>query len=256
MTEGRPRLHFWLSFLFCSVALARESVTVPKRFDAQFIRRAKLPKGDKVLCLTFDDGPLPGLTEKILATLKEHKVKATFFLVGRNVKAHPELARAIVEGGHAIGSHSFTHARSLTKAQARKEIADTGAAIRAATGVAPSIFRPPYGLTTSALSTAAKEKKMPVILWSISSADTVRIDAKTIEHNILHTPYSGDIILMHDAGGADHATLKALPGILTGIKKMDFRCVTIPELLMLWSEQLANGEQTASPSRLKGKSQK
>ena len=243
-----------LSLLLIGVAFAAGTPGLPKRFEAQFIHRAKLPKGDKVVCLTFDDGPSPGITEKILKTLKECDVKATFFLIGQNVKNAPKLARQIAEGGHAIGGHSYTHSRSLTIAQARKEIANTNAAIAEATGVMPRLFRPPYGIQTSALSKAAREQKMTLILWSISSADTVRIDAATIENNILHTPYSGDIILMHEAGGADHATAKALPNIIRGIKQQGFRCVTVPELLVMWDQQLSERERKASPSSMKDRS--
>lgn len=216
----------------------KPSMSVPRRFEAQCIRRGALAKGDKVVCLTFDDGPLPGVTEEILKKLKENEATATFFLIGRNVKAHPELAKAIAAAGHAIGSHSYTHARSLSLERARREIADTNALLATTTGVAPRLFRPPFGIKTSALSKAARERNMTLILWSISSADTMNITSREIENNILHTPCSGDIILMHDGGGADRATVKALPNILKGLKQLGFRCVTVPAMLELLDRQL------------------
>ncbi len=243
MTTRRQTLELLtgsVAIVGAATAVGSASAPVPRRFAGQIITRARLPKSDKVVCLTFDDGPKPGATELVLKLLKLHGAKATFFLIGKHVQANPELVAQMVRDGHAVGNHSWSHAKSLTKAEAEREVTATAAAIERAGGVRPVVFRPPFGMRTSALAQAAQAQRLPLVLWSISSADTqADVTASTIANNILHTPYSGDVILMHDGGGDHSETVKALPTILAGLQQMGMQCITVPELLTRWDAQCA-----------------
>src|SRR2546423_5653041 len=158
------------------------------------------PRGfhERVLALTIDDGPDPRITPIMLKTLKDHRAKATFFVLGGSAAMHPELLRQMIADGHAIGSHTYTHALHPTYAQAEQELSKTAAMIRHATGRFPDLFRPPGGDRRSWTTKLALQQKYAVILWTLSSADTATKSAEVIANNVIHTPAPGDIILMHE----------------------------------------------------------
>ncbi|MCE5217339.1 polysaccharide deacetylase family protein [bacterium] len=228
---------------------------VPQRYQGKRISTRVRYFPHKLLALTFDDGPNPELTPTVLKTLAEHGAHATFFVLGRAAHAHPELLRAIVAGGHTLGSHSYTHPSTCTAEEARSELARTAAAIREATGERPTCFRPPYGIVDSKLTHLALSQGYCVFTWTISSADTAKIDAAGIAHNVIHTPNPGDIVLMHDGPG-HRETVKALPQILSELGAAGFRFVSLPELLRAWDQWLASSRakasQGAASSPLKG----
>lgn len=223
--------------------LNRDVWTVPARYQGHIIRGRVRHFPDKLLALTFDDGPDPTVTPRVLAALTQHGAHATFFVLGRQARAHPELLRAIVQGGHALGHHSYSHRARYSAAEAADELERTCALIEQAAGLRPTLFRPPYGITDTHLCTLALQRGHAAILWTISSADSRPIGADVIARNVIHTPNPGDIVLMHDGPGHS-ATAEALPQILGELGAAGFRFVTIPELLQAWDRWL--GEQEVS----------
>ncbi|GAW94124.1 polysaccharide deacetylase family protein [Calderihabitans maritimus] len=195
-----------------------------------------------VVALTFDDGPDPRYTPAILDILQEKKVPATFFLVGKHVERYPQIARRIVDEGHEIGNHTYSHANLLgaSSFKIRREIEAAEKAIKKATGRRPAYFRPPRGLYSRTLRDILSEKNYALVLWSVSSQDWSGVSAQDIERNVLARVKPGAIILMHDSGdlisswGGDRTnTVKALPGIIDGLRAQGYRFVSLSELLEL-----------------------
>jgi chitin deacetylase len=222
------------------------TVAVPRRYRGQVLRQRVRHFPEKLLALTFDDGPDPQVTPVVLATLKRHEARATFFVLGRNVRRWPELVRQAAAEGHAIGSHAYSHPERCSPAEARRQLAETANLIEQANGQRPTLFRPPYGITTGNLCEAALGEDYTAVLWTISSADSRPISAVTIAQNVIHTPNPGDIVLMHD--GAGHAaTAKALEQILTeGVTACQFATSTRP-----WARRSASATARAPVTRLR-----
>lgn len=212
--------------------------TIPGRYEGEVISQRVRFFPEKLLCLTFDDGPDATVTPQVLETLAEHDARATFFVLGRQARAHPDLLKAIIDGGHAIGHHSYSHADRYSAAEAADEMERTCALIEEAGGHPPTLFRPPYGILDSPLTGLAREHGHATIMWTISSADSRRIGAEVIAHNVIYTPNPGDIVLMHDGPG-HAATAAALPEILSKLSASGFRFITLPELLQAWDRWLA-----------------
>jgi len=187
-----------------------------------------VPGGEeRVIALSFDDGPSPANTERLLEALARHDARATFFMVGERAVDHPELARAVVAAGHEVGNHSYSHAHP--EALEREELAlqfDRAAdAIEQAAGVRPSLVRPPYGKGAEGLG-AAK-----VVLWSIDSGDTAGFGADRVAKEIIDHACSGDIVLLHDGGNERPVTIAAVETVLETLSERGFRFVTVSELL-------------------------
>lgn len=208
----------------------------PASWQGRIIGHHPRPFKQRLLALTFDDGPSRNVTPMVLDTLKRHGAHATFFVLGPNVSANPGLVRRAVAEGHCIGSHGWSHSSRIGPVAAATEIRRTAEAVRKACGVTPTCFRPPYGITRNGYVFAAAAQRYSIWLWSISSADTARIDAATIARNVIHTPSPGDFVLMHDASG--HVpTAQALDQILAELGRAGYRFVTLPEMLRAWGER-------------------
>jgi peptidoglycan/xylan/chitin deacetylase (PgdA/CDA1 family) len=191
------------------------------------------PRGihEKILALTFDDGPDTTNTPRILDALRAHHAHATFFVLGAQAKRHPKLLRRMVTEGHAIGNHSWSHPARGSASQARHEVDDTARVIRDATARAPQLFRPPYGVMNNGLAALAQSEGYTVVLWTISGADTRPITSRQIADNIVYTPDPGDIALLHDGPGHTR-TAEAVPMILDELARAGWKFVTIPELFV------------------------
>ena len=187
---------------------------------------------DKVIALTFDDGPVPGTTEQILDALHKEEVVATFFVTGNNAKRNPALLLRMIADGHVIANHTWNHPANSSMAEGMKQVHDTQSVIQMATLRKPNLFRPPYGIKTSAATKVAKQNGMAIVLWTLTSADTGTKKWEDVYTNIVVGAKPGDIALMHDV--KPH-TAKALPLILRDLKKKGFRFVTANEMLRLWS---------------------
>ena len=208
------------------------STDVPSNFQGIVISEAKLPPEKKVIALTFDDGPWPNTTAKVLDILKKNRIKSTFFVVGQNVKNYPDLTKQIVADGHIIANHTWHHWYHHMSAEAAAyEVANTGDIIYQTTGVRTSLFRPPGGIMNNGVAAYAKNNKYAVIMWSADSMDYSRPAVPRLMNNIFREAKPGGIVLMHDGGGDRSHTVKALPEIISRFRKQGYEFVTVPELL-------------------------
>jgi peptidoglycan/xylan/chitin deacetylase (PgdA/CDA1 family) len=191
------------------------------------------PPARKRVALTFDDGPSP-FTSRILDVLEAAHVRATFFVVGRNVAGREALLTRMLAGGHMIGNHSFTHV-NLAKADpaALREIDDTQAAIEAATGFTPCLLRPPFGLGSRKLLRALLSRHLTSTLWSVNPQDFRTPGTATIKRRVLAGVKPGAIILDHDGGGDRSQTVAAIPSIIRTLKARGYTFVTVTDLLGL-----------------------
>ncbi|OPG12748.1 hypothetical protein B1L11_12525 [Microbispora sp. GKU 823] len=200
------------------------------------VKKAEVEKKDEPYCarykciaLTFDDGPWP-YTPALLDTLKKHKAKATFFLLGRKVAYRPELTRRIYEEGHDIGNHTWTHP-SLTKlsdSEVLEEVSSTSNIINQTIGKMPDYMRPPNGATDSRIASLMADLGLPQILWTGSTLDWQARDTKVIAKRTLKLAKRNGVILLHDIVPE---TVKAMPGVLTALEKQHYKFVTLTTLL-------------------------
>jgi peptidoglycan/xylan/chitin deacetylase (PgdA/CDA1 family) len=208
------------------------STDVPPKFQGIVISEAKLPPEKKVIALTFDDGPWPSSTAKVLDILKKNNIKGTFFVVGQNVKNYPDLTKRVVTDGHTIANHTWHHwYHHMNPQVAAYEVANTTDIIYQTTGVKTSLFRPPGGNMRNGVAAYAKSNKYAVIMWSSDSMDYSRPGVPRLINNIFREAKPGGIVLMHDGGGDRSHTVKALPEIISKFRKQGYEFVTVPELL-------------------------
>lgn len=189
-------------------------------------QRPVRPKG-KLVALTFDDGPDPKLTPKLLKILKRNKVHATFFEVGQSVSRYPKISRAVLAGGHELGNHSWNHPdfNRIGTAKTVSQINRTNRAIYAATGQLPQYVRPPYGNITAAEGRAVEQ---PIIRWSVDSRDWAYLNKTRDINSVMRATRSGSIVLMHDI----HApSVAAVPTIIHRLKAKGYKLVTVSQLL-------------------------
>ncbi|MDO8588108.1 MAG: polysaccharide deacetylase family protein [Armatimonadota bacterium] len=216
----------------------------PRRYHGKVVRNRVRRFPDKVLALTFDDGPDRVVTPKVLRTLAKYKVRATFFIIGQHARERTDILRQVAAAGHAVESHSYSHPSRPSKAIAEQELVKTAALIRGATGRNPTCFRPPCGILDNALTRQALKDGYTVVNWTVTSADTSRrATPGMIAGNVIAKLKPGDIILVHDGPG-HRKTAAALPIILQQAKKKGFRFVTVPELLNDWDRWLVACENT------------
>jgi peptidoglycan-N-acetylglucosamine deacetylase len=212
---------------------------LPKRFEGALISEATLPAKEKVIALTFDDGPWQHSTAQVLDILKKNNIKATFFIVGQNLKVYPELGKRVVNEGHIIANHTWHHWYHYMNPQTSAfEIDNTSNLIYQVTGVKTNLFRPPGGIKTNGPYNYAKNQKYATIMWSSDSSDYSRPPVSRLIHNVMREAKPGGIVLMHDGGGNRSNTVEALPQIISIFRKQGYRFVTIPELLEMQDKQL------------------
>lgn len=182
------------------------------------------------MSLTFDDGPAK-YTNEILHILEQHNVKASFFAIGKHAAEHPALVRRWHEEGHTIGNHSYAHGFNFDWQSSRRmaeEIEQTNRAIQNITGLAPNLFRPPYGITNPNLKRAVAATKMLSIGWTLRSFDTKITDPDKLLKHIINKLKGGDIILLHDSMAV---TTKILTPLIQQAKQMGYTFVPVNELL-------------------------
>jgi peptidoglycan/xylan/chitin deacetylase (PgdA/CDA1 family) len=194
------------------------------------------PATQKVISLTFDDGPDAKTTPKILDILDNFDVKATFFAVGQNLDRYPEIGERIIQEGHQLSNHTYSHPRplSIDAKELFKEIEKTQKLIDGIDGrPKPKYFRPPYGLVSDEQMELLKKEDYKVIAWSIDSLDWYTEDKEDIENCVVNTIHPGAVILMHSAGGQDNrkATVDILPSIITRLKNLGYEFVTVDKLI-------------------------
>lgn len=209
----------------------RLTFSVPKEFQGKTVEEVKLNPKEKVIALTFDDGPYPSNTEGVLKILKKNNIKGTFFWIGKNVKAYPELAQQVVADGHAIGNHTWHHwYREMSEDTASHEIEDTAELIYKTTGVRTSLFRPPGGFLHNGVADYAKKKNYLITMWTADSIDYSRPGIERLINNVMKEVKPGGMVLMHDGGGDRSQTVAALPKVIDKLRNQGYKFVTVPEL--------------------------
>jgi peptidoglycan/xylan/chitin deacetylase (PgdA/CDA1 family) len=189
----------------------------------------------RMVSLTFDDGPTPEYTDEVLQILRDLGVKATFFVTGAEVEKHMPAAMWLAAAGHELGNHTYSHRRMLAVSQdtIRDEIERTDQLIRA-TGYGGAIYvRPPYGERLIAFPYYLWQTRRTTIYWDIEpeSYPEVAADAERITQHVLERARPGSIILLHVMYASRAETRKALPAIILGLRERGYRLVTLSELL-------------------------
>lgn len=195
-----------------------------------FVREGRPLKRE--VALTFDDGPGP-YTAPILRILRRHDAPATFFNVGLMLDSFHRLTSEELDQGHAVGAHTFDHAKmgELPPRSQEAQLTRLDYAMSAHHLPDPRLFRPPFGSYDSATIDLLRERGMLMVLWSTDTGDYLNPGADVIAERALAGAKPGAVILMHDAGGDRTQTIEALPKILAGLEKRHLTPVTVPELL-------------------------
>jgi peptidoglycan/xylan/chitin deacetylase (PgdA/CDA1 family) len=201
----------------------------------QALARGKV--GARKVALTFDDGPHPITTRAVLELLRAHDARATFFLLGHKVEAHPDVVREIQAAGHTLGIHGFQHERLFSfrsSGQAQAQIERAQRAIERACGVAPTLFRPPIGFASHWTFRGAERAGVEIVAWSVRSLDGVRsARPERVAQRVIEHLADGAIVLMHDAAEHDDftpASVAALPEIFRALRERGLTAVGVDQL--------------------------
>lgn len=235
----RPaRIGLWLAIL-CILAgfiLTLQAVLPGNHFYGPVFN--EVATSQKVVALTFDDGPYPPYTQQILTVLAETGTPATFFLIGQNAARHPELVKQIAAAGHQIGNHTYSHKDllKLGRAQIAAEVDQTQQVIAAITGQAPEVVRPPHGFRDAVVMDVMAERKLRVVEWSVLCRDWTNPGVDVISEQTVGKVKNGSIILLHDGDGvASNAsraqTAEATRRIIYELKRQGYRFVTVNEIV-------------------------
>jgi peptidoglycan-N-acetylglucosamine deacetylase len=195
----------------------------------------RLPTRDRKVALTFDDGPNAEATPRILDTLSREGVPAAFFLLGRHVERHPDLARRIAESGHTLGNHGFHHRKLHNRGPGyvRRDLQMGTDAIVEATGRRPGFFRAPHGFRSPWVTSIASSIGQRTVGWTLGVWDSDRPGAAEIARRCVDGCSPGAILLLHDGDGYDHAgdrsqTAEALPSIIRELRGRGYEFVNLP----------------------------
>ena len=186
------------------------------------LHAAESAADDRTVALTFDDGPHPELTPRLLDILEREKVRATFFVIGSCAAYRPDIVRRAFAAGHEIGNHTWSHPvlTRVSLAQAAEEISRTDALLNDLTGDIPNTLRPPYGAMNDRLSELASPR--PLMLWDVDTLDWKTRSTPAVERAA--TTSDGGIVLLHDI---HPTTVEAVPAIIRSFKSRGYRFVTI-----------------------------
>ena len=209
-----------------NVLLADNLKLSQEEYDALF--KGKIDPDQKMIAITFDDGPHPTNTQKILDALEKYDGRATFFMLGQNAEAYPDAVKAVYESGSEIGIHTWNHPQltKLSSDKILKQVQDTSDVIYELTGFRPKLVRPPYGAINETVKTTLKD--YPLICWNIDSEDWKSKDETVFVPHVMKDVSDGDIVLLHDI----HST--TVPGaekIIKQLAEQGYQLVTVSELL-------------------------
>ena len=205
--------------------------SVPAGAEGRIV--SKIETDEKIVALTFDDGPHPRTTAEILDVLKEYGVRATFFNVGENAVKRPELTAREAAEGHEIGNHTFSHIniKPLSPEKVKKQILDTETAVTDAANVKTTLFRPPEGRIGEAGERVAEELGYTVVLWSVDTRDWTHRTAYAIAKTVTDNVKDGDVILCHDFISGESHTAEALRIFIPKLLEEGYEFVTVSELI-------------------------
>lgn len=208
-------------------------VAIPQlRYFGPFICRGR--SQGKQVALTFDDGPDPRSTPGLLDILREAKISAAFFCVGKNVAAYPDLAARIVREGHLLENHTYNHSNFTNfypVSRLQREMVDTQEAIKRSSGTVPAYFRPPVGLSNPGVFRAARSQRMQVVGWSIRSLDTIIREPEKIVARIRRKLHGGAIVLLHDGNIPAEKLEATVKSLLDTLNQTGYEVVRLDQLL-------------------------
>jgi peptidoglycan/xylan/chitin deacetylase (PgdA/CDA1 family) len=202
------------------------------------IYRVKTNK--KCVALTFDDGPSPIWTPRILDELKRENIKATFFMIGHHVQKYPDIARRVAQEGHTIGNHGYAHSVVFyyTPAELEEEIKYTEYVIESVTGQKTKYYRPPKAWLRPQIKEKVRSMGYETVLWSLNSKDWVSFNHKAMVHYISRNVKNGDILLFHDSGnisttegGSRVQTVKSISLLARTLREKGFEFVSMEDLI-------------------------
>lgn len=198
------------------------------------------PYNKAEVALTFDDGPDPVFTPLILDKLKNHGVKATFFLLGANIEKFPEIVKRIAAEGHVIGNHTYSHPKltEVSNEDYHQQIQKSDELIQKLAGYKPKFFRPPYGAINESQLQWANVQGMMVTQWSIDTLDWQGLAAADITETVLTNALPGSVILQHNAPDVPlQGSVAALDQMIPELQKKELRLVTLPEMFGMAKER-------------------
>lgn len=207
-------------------------VSVPiekKSFPVSTSLRPTVLPENKVIAFTFDDGPHPKYTERLLKILGDYHVPATFFVVGKQVERYPELLQKIFQEGHEIGNHSYSHRnlKTLTTSQFEEDLEKTDKLVESITEQKMKFFRPPGGQYNEDVVEEGKNLGYTMALWNVFPQDHLSPSPEAIRQRVLKSAQNNGIVLMHS--GIEN-TLLALPEIIVELKKRGYHFVTLSQM--------------------------
>ncbi len=186
---------------------------------------------DNYIALTFDDGPHPEYTSQVLQLLKQFNAKATFFCIGKHMEQHNDLIKKILDEGHTIGNHTYSHSRAFGFFGSKKVIAElqeTNSIFDQITGKQIQLYRPAFGVTNPSIKKAIRAMNLQSIGWSVRSLDTTPLSEDAILNRVTRKLVKGDIVLFHDTSAK---TLAVLERLLLILREKNLRSVTVDQLL-------------------------
>jgi peptidoglycan/xylan/chitin deacetylase (PgdA/CDA1 family) len=196
---------------------------------------ARVETPEPIVALTFDDGPTAGITDTLITTLRDHRVHATFFVTGRELAASPTIGARLVNAGHELGNHSYSHRRMLFMSQRRirDEVERTDALIRAAGQTGPIYFRPPYGDKLVGLPWFLARSGRTTVMWSIEpdSYANVATSADRIVAYVLSRVRPGSIIILHVWYSSRQTSRAAVGPMIDSLHARGYRVVPVRELI-------------------------
>jgi peptidoglycan-N-acetylglucosamine deacetylase len=237
--SNSTRIRNWVRLLIELLMAITILVLVTERYTAPPIHTPRVvfsaPTRQKLVALTYDDGPHPVFTPQIVKTLTKYHVRATFFMVGKRMEEHPDIVRQVLSGGNVIGNHTYTHPHDIaldTDAQVIRELDKCEEVIERLTGKRAMLFRPPLGLSDAAVLQVAGEEGYRTILWTVSADHHDAPTPQAMAKRVLRRIRPGAIILAHDGSYPMRwKDVAATPLIIEGLRKKGYKFVTVPELL-------------------------
>jgi peptidoglycan/xylan/chitin deacetylase (PgdA/CDA1 family) len=217
----------------------------PSRVPAQY---NEVSVSRPIVALTFDDGPHPELTPKLLDILRQNGVRATFYVIGRSVAAYPDIARRIVAEGHEIANHTYNHPAltSLGAGRLQQELTNTTEVIQRVTGRRPTNMRPPYGAINDRVrASILRDHGLDIIMWSCDPLDWKRPGAQVVRQRLVDGAKPGGILLAHDI---HPGTIEAVPGVIQDLKAKGFGFATVSQLLALQETKPPSQTQVSAPA--------
>lgn len=234
-----PRKHILIVAIVLLMATTGILFQISKSRTFQFFGEIipRVNTARKAISLTFDDGPTRQHTLEILTILEARKVKATFFLIGKDLESTLDIGRQLVQAGHQLGNHSYSHTRMVLVSPefVQSEIEATDKLIRQTGFVGEILFRPPYGKKLFALPSYLQKNHRKTITWDIEPETNPAVagNASAIVEDVLRQVEPGSIILLHGMYESGHPTIEALPRLIEGLQRRGFEFLTVSQLLAM-----------------------